>query len=141
MRQTRSSAVGAYLRFAGLAIGVSMGLVAAGYPATNRWGGAASVPSLWTGCGVSLIGSLIGAIPPVLWSAAPDKAVVGWMAGMALRLLVVLILALAVVLGGWSERAAFLIWVAISYAVLLVVDTVYGVRTLSRRVETKRNEE
>ena len=42
--------------------------------------------------------------------------------------LVVLILALSAALSGWFEQAPLLVWVALSYLVLLVVDTMYAVR-------------
>jgi hypothetical protein len=82
-------------------------------------------------CGVSLLASAGGGIPVVLAQARRPGAVVAAL-GLAtlVRFGVVLALAIPVVVARVFEPAPFLIWVALSYLVLLVVDARLALRLL-----------
>ncbi len=83
------------------------------------------------GCGVSLIASAVGGIPFLLdRSGTPGKPMLLVGLSAILRLMVVLALAVTTVLSGWFETAPLLVWVAISYAVLLFLDTRFALRSL-----------
>ncbi len=118
-----------YARFVAVSAVVAMVLVGAGFFPTRNLAGADGLWAMVAACGVSLVGSWIGAVPMALVSVG-DRAAVATAAlgAMAVRFAVVLFGALAVVLGSDVERPSFLIWVGISYLVLLVVDTLFAVR-------------
>ena len=69
----------------------------------------------------------VGTVPFVLTRGRPaiDK-VPAALGAMALRLAVVLILAVAVVLTGLVAKKALLIWVAVSHFGLLIADTLFA---------------
>lgn len=83
---------------------------------------------------LSLAGSLAGTLPFVWFrSHAPTELVPKILGGIALRLSVVISLALAAALSGLFAHAPLLIWVAISHAGLLAADTFYARRQFSGR--------
>ena len=118
-----------YVRFIALAVGLSIAVTLVGYWPTNRLGGPEAVRGMLAGCGVSLLASLLGAAPLVAarrgFCATVLQAV---LLSTLLRFLVVIALGIATALSGWFERAPLLIWIAVSYAVLLIADTLYAVR-------------
>ena len=129
MTRSRSSPIGLYLRFVALALAISVGAVLLGYMPTRRLAGSGAVPGMLAGCGISLIASLIGVVPIIAarcGSAAKIPQAI--LMSTIVRFLVVVILALSVALSGWFERAPLLLWVAISYILLLIADTLYAVR-------------
>ena len=87
-------------------------------------------------CGVSFVGSAVGALPIATAGAGgaggglegPRRLT----ASMVLRLLVVAVLAGAVLWLVGPERKPFLLWLAISYLVLLVADTGFAQAVLRR---------
>ncbi len=125
------------LRFLALAVATAGLLMALGYLPTLRWGGETAIPAMLAGCGLSLIASLVGAVP-VLWARGqpPMVAVPAAMGSMALRLALVLVMAVAAVLSGWFATKPLLIWVAISHPVLLVIDTWFARTQLQSQAST-----
>jgi hypothetical protein len=104
-------------------------IVALGYLPTKRMGGPGAVTAMLAGCAISFVASIVGSIPIVAASRGPKRQMpTAVMLSTALRFLVVLVLALSAALSGWFERAPLLIWVAISYILLLAADTVFAVR-------------
>ena len=129
MTGSGTTATGRFARFALVAAGVTIVTAALGYVPTRRLGGQEALPGMAAGCAISLIASLVGALPLVL--RTPGDAAGGPLAALmatGIRFLVVLILALSAALCGWFDRPALLIWVAISYLLLLVADTTFAVR-------------
>ena len=118
-----------YAKFVGVSVAVAAVLFGVGFLPTRKLAGADGLWALLAACGVSLLGSWCGAVPMAL-VAVGDKAAVATAAlgAMSVRFMVVVMGALAVSLGTDMERAPFLIWVGISYLVLLVVDTLFAVR-------------
>lgn len=129
MTEARSPAAG-YLRFLVWATVVTAAVALVGYLPTLRLGGEGAIPAMIAGCVVGLLASLAGGLPVALGRAAPSPraAYPTMMAAMAVRFGAVLVLALAAALSGLFERDPLLIWVAITYLALLVVDTWYAVR-------------
>jgi len=106
--------------------------VVIGYLPTLRLGGAEAVAALAAGCGVALFGALCGAAP-VLVAVAGGRSSqphVAALLAMALRAGATLVGVVAVALGTELPRVALGIWVAIGYAVLLVVETRWTLRWL-----------
>jgi hypothetical protein len=119
------------IRFALQTLGLSVAALMLGYFPTVRLAGSATVISMIGGVAVSLAASWAGAVPVALsrnrlGTLAPGNLV---MAAMLVRFLVVLALALLVALSGKVDRSVFLVWVGISYMVLLVADTHYALRS------------
>lgn len=121
-----SSRARRYARFAVSAMGLSLGLCLVGLWPTRRIAGAEGEAAMWVGCGVSLLGSLVGG----LILARPfiaTPAVFAALAAMAARLGVVVVAAAALLLEGTLSPAPLLTWLAISYGVLLVLDTSFAI--------------
>jgi hypothetical protein len=130
MTGARPGAAKEYLRFLAWTVAVAAGVALLGYLPTLRWGGPGAVRAMLAGCGVGVAASGLGGIPVLLFAGTGGAT--GALAAMAARFASALLLGLAAVLSGWFERGPLLIWVAISYAVLLIVDTRFalqGMRT------------
>lgn len=128
MTDARSPAA-EYLRFLMWALAAAAALALLGWVPTRRLAGSEGLSALVAGCGVGLLASLVGGIPVALGRrAGPGAGYSMTMASMAVRLAVVAALGLAAALSGAFEIAPLLLWVAISYMGLLVVDTWYAVK-------------
>ena len=134
-----SPATRAYVKFVAVAIGVAVVVVAVGYFPTRNLAGAEAIPSMLAGCGVSVLGSIFGTIPiaQVRGGRRRDMSTTV-MVSSAIRLAIVVVLAVAAAWSGFFQRVPLLIWVAISYLILLVVDTTFAVG--SRPANTSRNQ-
>lgn len=110
---------------------VALGLL--GWLPTSRLAGAPGLSALAAGCAVALAGAICGAAPVLLALArgGPERPHVtaGW--AMALRSGTTLAGALVVTLGTGVARTPFLVWVALAYGALLVVETRWTVRWLA----------
>lgn len=128
---------GSVLKPIGLCVVVSslvVGLVAGiGYVSTSRLANGEGVAAMLAGCGVSFVASCLGSIPIALALAGPDSnRATAILASTALRFLTVLVLVVPLVFSGWLNQKVFVLWVAVSYLVLLLVDTALAVRLLGR---------
>lgn len=106
------------------AIGLTVLITAIGWVPTQRVAGSDAISGLLAGCGVSLAASVLSAIPAAFQAGRIGRSSLGLMTvGMALRMVLALGGGLALAQSGWFMRGPLLIWLAISYAALLVVDT------------------
>ncbi len=114
-------------RFAVLAFGILLLLWAVGGYPTWRLGGEAALPAMVVGGLLAYIASLVGVVPLVLKRGkAPVEKIPAAMGAMALRVAVVVVLAVAVVLLSGLDKNPLLLWVAISHFGLLVADTLFA---------------
>jgi hypothetical protein len=127
MSTARRRAAAGYLRFLAWSVGLVALAFAIGYMPTRAWVDGLARRAMLAGCAIGLLASWLGAVPVALAAAR------GWKGGqqvvfgaMALRLLLALALVLPAALSGWFARGPLLVWVAISYTVLLAVDTRYA---------------
>jgi hypothetical protein len=128
-----------YLRFVGIAAGTGVALAVLGYAATRRWGGEGAVAAMVVACAVSVAASAAGALPVVFGrGTSPAERLNRTLGAMLARLVVALAGGAAVALGGWVPARPLIIWLAISYLVLLVVDTAYALRVLRGPEESER---
>lgn len=126
--EARSPAAG-YLRFLAWATVLTAAVAGIGYLPTLRLGGRGAVPAMIAGCVVGWLSSLAGGVPVALArGAAPETAYQRTMLSMAVRFVLALALGLAAALSGIFERGPLLLWIAITYMALLVVDTWYAVK-------------
>ncbi len=121
----RRAAAG-YLRFLGWLAGVVALALALGYVPTRRLAGEAGLKAMLAGCAIGAVSSMVGAIPVALAAARGIKSATAPLAAMALRFAAALALVLPAALSGWFATVPLLVWVAISYMVLLAVDTRYA---------------
>lgn len=99
-------------------------LVLVGIPVTRKVAGDAAVPALLLACAVSLIASLVGAVIILLSrELRGPNGVFAAMAAMGARLVIVALAGLLIALSGWVVLKPFLLWLALSYMALLIVDT------------------
>ncbi len=128
-----TGAAGSYLRFLVWAVAAAAVVALLGWLPTRWWGGDEAVAAMLAGCGVSVLASALGGVPIALARradqtapAAPAARLQALLMAMAVRFGAVAVLATAAVLSGLFLRAPLLIWVAVSYAAELVVDTRYA---------------
>jgi len=104
-----------------------------GYLATQIWRDGQGVSSLLAGCGISLISSCVGAVP-VAWvlSCGSGQIAHAVLGATAARFGTALLLVAPLVLGGWANKEWLVLWVAISYVLMLPADTLLAVRAADR---------
>jgi len=133
MSAARRRAAAGYLRFLAWSVGLVALAFAVGYLPTRAWVDGVARRAMLAGCAIGLLASWLGAIPVALAAARESKGGQQVVFGaMALRLLVVLALVLPAALSGWFARGPLLVWVAVSYTVLLAVDTRYALVALKK---------
>ncbi len=110
-------------------------LMLLGYLPTVRLAGEGAVAAMLAGCTVSVLASLAGAVPIWLATSRPgdrpaQELLPAMLGSIVLRIAAALVLAVAAVLSGWFVTKPMLVWVAISYIGLLVVDVRFAVAHL-----------
>ncbi len=121
-----------YLLFLAALVGLTLVLLAAGYLPTRSMAGDAALRAMLLACCVSFIGSAVGGLPIATARAGGMEGLKRFTASMVLRLLVVAALAGVVIWLLGPERKPFLLWLAISYLILLVADTGFAQAVLRR---------
>jgi hypothetical protein len=130
MSAARRRAAAGYLRFLAWSVGLVALAFAVGYLPTRAWVDGVARRAMLAGCAIGLLASWLGAIPVALAAARGSGGQQVVFGAMALRLLVVLALVLPAAVSGWFARGPLLVWVAVSYTVLLAVDTRYALVAL-----------
>lgn len=116
-----------YKRFASLAVIAVFGSWMLGWLPTRQLAGEEGVSAMLAGGLVSLAGSLLGAVP--IARVRDPKSVESTLAvlrSIALRLGLVLGIALVVALRGPFSPTPLLLWIVICHLILLVVDSWYS---------------
>ena len=117
------------MKFLALTLGTTVTVMILGYMPTIRLAGEDAISSMVAGCCISLVASVIGVIPVILARRSRSGNVpMSILASTVLRFFVALVLALTVALSDWLKTTPLLIWVSVSYLVLLFADTFYAVR-------------
>jgi hypothetical protein len=138
MKGSSRRAAAGYLRFLAWTAGVAIIALALGFLPTRRLAGDGGPPAMLAGCAIGVLASWLGAVPVALAGAGGKKGAPPILAAMALRFVVVLALALPAALSGRLARGPLLVWVAISYIVLLAVDTRYALVALETSEDLER---
>jgi len=106
------------------AAGAALGL---GYWPTIRWAGPGSGSAALAGSVVGLLASWVGAAPFLLTSRRTSRLVAPMvLASTALRSFAAMVTAVGLALSDCFPVAPLLIWVAISYTVLLPIDVAFA---------------
>lgn len=130
-----------YAKLVGTAFAVVFILAGIGYWPTVRLSGGEGAVAMVAGCLISWASSCAGAVPLALVPAKPSAEQAGSvLVATGVRFVVVLLLVVPMVLSGWFDRAVLAIWVAISYLLLLVVDSAFTVHLLKRMSQDRTNE-
>ena len=125
-----------YVKFVAVAALSAGVIVCLGYFPTVRLAGEAAAWSMFWGCGVSWVASCVGAIPTArALSGGSSQPALAILTSTGLRFVTVLLLVAPLVLSGWINRNVFAIWVAISYMLMLVVDTTFAIHTMRSLAE------
>lgn len=126
-----------YLKPLGLCVAVSslatLLIVAVGYVPTMRVAGHDGMVAMLAGCGASWVAGCAGSACIAHAISGPvSKRALGVLASTAVRFAAVLVMVVPIVLSGAVDKKVFVFWVAVSYLVLLMVDTAMAVRLLNR---------
>ena len=130
MSDTRTPAA-EYLRFLAWGLAATVAAALLGFVPTRRLGGEEALRSMIAGCLVGWLASALGGIPVALGrgkAAEPAARLQAMLASMGLRFGVVLALGAAAAFSGGFGLKPLLLWIAISYMVLLLIDTWYAVK-------------
>ncbi len=104
-----------------------------------RGSGSEALTAMFLGCAVGMVSNWFGTVPVALVDdLAGRDAGMAALLGTALRFLVVLMLAAPLALSGWVARTPFIVWVAISYLVVLFGETVMLVILTSNAKRAQR---
>ncbi len=117
-----------FLRFGRLSLAGLVPLMLVAIPGAfliARGSGPEALTAMFLGCAVGMVSNWFGTVPVALVDdLAGRDAGMAALLGTALRFLVVLMLAAPLALSGWVARTPFIVWVAISYLVVLFGETV-----------------
>jgi hypothetical protein len=129
----RAGAVRSCLRFFGIGFLVASVVTGIGYLPTIRWAGASGLGAMLLGCGVSFVAGCVGAIP-IARALGGDRSQMASavLVSTGARFLSVLVLVVPVTFSGWVDRTVFVVWVGISYLLMLLVDSWIALRALSK---------
>ena len=128
------------LRFSGAAALALTALCAAGAWPTWSLAGTDGLVSMAMAAGLSWLGATLGFVPSAMASPRYESRIQAAMLGMVLRIFATLAAVFVVLAGGLAPaRVAFISWIGIGYAALLVLET-RAVLKIVRRQEVPEDE-
>jgi hypothetical protein len=117
-----------YLRFLAWVLAVTAAVALLGYLPTRRMAGDGALPALFAGCAIGVLASALGGVPIALSQGKPPaERLSSVLFAMLVRLAAAVALGSLAALSGRFPQNPLLLWITISYVVLLVVDTRYAV--------------
>lgn len=117
-----------YLKLCLLLTGVAGVLIGIGWLVASSIGGSEAVTAMIWGCGLSWIASVVSGLPQILVHKAEQAPGVVFLGSTAIRMGVTLAGVLVIALGTEISTPSFLLWVALSYLLFLIVDVVFVLR-------------
>lgn len=119
------------LRFAGAAALSMAAVCAAGAWPTWKVAGADGLAGMGVAAGISFLGAVLGFLPTAAAPARYESRIHAAMLGVGIRMLVTATVVFGVVwTGAAPARGAFLAWVGIGYATMLVLETAHVLRVV-----------
>ena len=126
-----------YLIMIAASVLCGLALLGIGYFPTLRVTGSDGVTAMFVGVAVSVLATALGSLPVAFALVGPpDKVPLAILGATCVRFLVVLVLVAPLAYFDVVLRVPFVLWVAISYLVLLLVDTLNAVFNLRSLRET-----
>ena len=114
---------GRYVRFLGLAAAIVVGLCAIGWVPTKRMAGAEATRAMIAGCAISLVSAaMAGGLLVAAGAETPQARMQRGFLAMIVRVVAVVVLALAAVFSGEFQRSPLLFWMAVGYIALLPLE-------------------
>lgn len=126
-------APGRYARLLALLAALAAALALVGYLPTLRLAGEAGAVAMGAGIVASLLATALGGLPLTLPRASAAAAAQGLLQATALRFGVVLVLGLALALSRAVPLAPALLWLAMSYLVLVAAEAAFTARAATRK--------
>ena len=127
-----------YATFVGIGLGTTLLVAGVGYFPTMRLTGGSGAAALAVGCGISWVASCMGAIPiATALSSRPAQAATAVLASTVVRFVTALVLVAPLAISGWFDRTVLVLFVAVSYLMTLLADTLLAVRMIPRAKEPK----
>jgi hypothetical protein len=134
----RATFGGYYAAFVGIGLATALVVAALGYFPTMRLTSGGGAAALAVGCGVSWIASCVGAVPmATALSLRPTQAATAVLTSTVVRFITAIVLVVPLVLSGWFDRTVFALFVAVSYLMMLLIDTLLAVRIIRQAKEHK----
>lgn len=117
-----------YLTMIAASVLCGLALLGIGYFPTLRITGGDGLTAMLVGVAVSVVATAMGSLPIALaLTGPPDKVPIAILGATCVRFLVVLMLVAPLAYFEVVRQVPFVLWVAISYLVLLVADTLNAV--------------
>jgi len=129
---TDPRAVRDYLRFLLWGVVAIAAVALLGLVPTQRLAGPGAIAAMIAGCSVGILSLAFGAIPIALAGSSPGAKIQAGLLSIGVRFGSVLVLGLAAVLSGRFAGRPLVLWAAISYVVLLAIESRYAASVLSR---------
>ena len=138
MTKPRATFAGYFSVFVGAGLATALFVAAVGYFPMLRLRGGAGAAALAVGCCVSWIAGCIGSLPTAsALSSRPKQVTTAVLASTMVRFMTALVLVVPLVLSGWFDKTVLVLIVAVSYLMMLMVDTMLAVRMIRRVQEQK----
>ncbi len=126
-----------YLIMIAVSVLCGLALLGIGYVPTLRIAGGDGVTAMFVGVAVSVVATVLGSLPVAFALVGPPaKVPLAILGATCVRFLVVLMLVAPLAYFQVVQQVPFVLWVAISYLVLLLVDTLNAVFSLRSLRET-----
>ena len=122
-----------YARLVAVLGGLALALALLGYVPTVRLAGPAGPAGMAAGIVASLLATALGGLPLVVPRASAAAQAQGLLQATALRFGVVLVLGLVVALSGAVPVAPALLWLALSYLVLVAAEAALTAGAAARK--------
>ena len=102
---------------------------------TSRLAGTAGMISMAAGIGISVVASVVGAIPiSMSRDPSPASRQVAFLGAIAARMFTTLALFAAMALAHVVDNTTLAIWTGVSYLVLLAIETFIAIRLTQQRM-------
>ena len=129
MTPARKSFIRLYFRYVLAASSSTLIIVILGYVPTVRIAGSDAVAAMLAGCGASWLASCLAVAPLAAVRVQEQRQVApAVLLSTGIRFIAVLVLVVPLTLSGWFEQTVLVVWVGISYLLLLLIDTAFAVR-------------
>lgn len=120
-------------RFLALIAALVAALATVGYLPTQRLGGDRATIAMLAGCAIALLASALGTVPVLLARGRGHAELIPTVfLAMGIRVAAALALGIGVALSGLLPIKPLLVWLLIGHGVLIVPDTLFGIKVLSQ---------